>query len=91
MVMDIKITVLWDLKPCSLVDKYHHLEETAASIFGIEEIHTSSTSETMISTCQTTKWHIPQDGYLNATHFLKLLHWIELVSFILKFVYVHHC
>jgi hypothetical protein len=48
MVMNIKITVFWDVKLCSFVDKYQYFKETAASIFRIEETHASSTSETLL-------------------------------------------
>ena len=37
-IINIKITVFWNVMACSAVDRYHAFERTAATIFRVENI-----------------------------------------------------
>jgi hypothetical protein len=59
----LKITVFWDVAPCSMVEVYQHFR--GASITLIMEV--ASTSETSVNFYQTTQCSIPEAVFILAT------------------------
>jgi hypothetical protein len=59
-----KMTVFWEVAPCSLVEIELHFRGAYASIITLM-MEAVSTFETLVSFCQTTRRDIPEDSHLH--------------------------
>jgi hypothetical protein len=64
MVASVKMTVFWDVAPCSLTEIDQGFRGASASIIGAM-MEAVSTSQTLVSFCETTWRNIPEDSHLH--------------------------
>jgi len=72
----LKISVLWDVVPCCLVDTYNYFGGLAAPIFRVQEFFYPKEgcrkySETWVHIYQTTWHHISEDSVTGITDLTK--------------------
>jgi hypothetical protein len=67
MLMSMKMSVLWDIVPCNLVDTELHFREVTTSIMMKEAVRSSETS---ISIYEITWCSIPADSNLHTLDFV---------------------
>jgi hypothetical protein len=66
----VKVKVVWDVKPCGVVDRYHCFGGICAlHLYTAQEVEAADSYETFMPTYQTTRNHIPDDHDLKHSTF----------------------
>jgi hypothetical protein len=80
-VTSMKIAVVWDVAPCSLVDTDWHFRGVIITLI----MEAVSSSETSLSIYQTTWCNTPEDSHLQLIIWLQMLSTLNLSDIMLKF------